>query len=156
MNDLLEKLVALHAAGAQVTPENAKDVANYLYEALTVIDRKAATLLVFDGILVAAAAFAIEKESTRAQRLLTFVVILMVLAAAGLTLVAAQISYPFFDKIVVTAGHVDFSTELRALADALVSRTAFYRTAWWLSIAALPLFLVMFAKSIGWKSRRPS
>lgn len=149
MNDLLEKLLVLHAAGTQVTPENAKEVASYLYDALTVVDRKAATLLVFDAILVSAASFGIERESTRAQRALTLFVIAVVLLAAALCLTAAQISYPFFEKIVVTVGQVDFSVELRALADALVRRTLFYRCAWWLSIGSLPLFLVMFASALG-------
>ena len=149
MSDLLQKLQLLYASGTHITPENAKAIAEFLYEALTVLDRKATALMAFDGILVAAASFTAEKKNVvSTERVFTLIVTSMALVAAGFCLFVSQISYPFLDKVASAPGALDYSNELKALESALIWRTYFYQAAWWLSLFALPLFLIMFATSL--------
>jgi hypothetical protein len=152
MGTLLEKCTLLATPGTQFRPENADGTRKYLYEFLTVLDFKASALMTFDGILIAAAAFAVEKLGVvNAQRVLTLLVIFMALIAAGLCLYVARVSYPFLGKVVMTPatpgppptpGTLDYSQELEALADAVTKRTKAYQIAWWLSVGAVGLFML--------------
>src|SRR5712691_4927929 len=99
MSDLREKCDLLCAPGTSISPVQAKDTAKFLYEALTILDSKASALMAFDGILVAAATFTVEKEGVvDIQRIVTLIVIIMALAGAVLCLFVARISYPFLGK----------------------------------------------------------
>jgi len=152
MSRLREKYELLSAQGISINPPKAEQTAKSLYEALTILDSKASALMAFDGILVAAAAFTVEKAGALdAQRAVTFIAIVIALAAAALCLLVARISYPFLDKVRITPGvppGLDYSDEIRALDGEVMRRTRYYRIAWRLSLAGLLPFLIMFGLAL--------
>ncbi len=149
MSELREKLELLSVQGTQIVPVNAEATKKYLYDDLTVLDSKASALMAFDGILIAAASFTVEKGGVcDTLRVIPLIVIIMALVAAGLCLLVAQVSYPFLGKVVMTPGRLDYSKELDALDGAVIWRTRFYQAAWWLSLIAVALFLILFGMSL--------
>jgi hypothetical protein len=143
---MLYKLLILNAAGAQITPEGAKEILKAFYHALNALDTTASALLIFNGILVAAASFAADR--TRDNKLLwawVIVVILIALIAAGLCLRVAHISYPFYDKVVATSGRVDFTKEFEELNKEVALRTWLFQNAWRLSIIAVVMSFLAIA-----------
>ncbi len=156
--DLLQKIELLHAAGTQFTPPDARDVLRTFYEVLTILDNKGLALLAFDGILVAATTFAAEKGGVFQRpglvRWLAIAVILLSFAAAVACLFVSEISYPFFYYVSCTGPHgLDYTAEIARLSDLVVWRTNYFHLAWWCSIIAIPLFIIMFWVSLDW--RRP-
>jgi hypothetical protein len=152
--DLLHKLELLHNEGIQFTPPHAREVVHTLYDILTVLDTKALALLAFDGIVVAAATFAAEKGGIFHRggfpRWIAIFVIVVALAGAVLCLGVAEISYSFLHYVECSADKLDFAREIDHLATLVDWRTAYYRIAWWLSIIAIPSFLIMFWTSLSW------
>ena len=153
--DLLQKIELLHAAGTQFGPPDAREIAKTLYEILTILDGKGLALLAFDGIIVAATTFAAEKGNVfhkrGSARWLAILVIVVSLAGAALCLGVAEISYPFLHYVGCSADKLDYSSEIAHLASLVTWRTAYYQTAWALSVAAIPLFLALFWVSLNWK-----
>jgi hypothetical protein len=154
--DLLQKIELLHAAGTQFSPANAEPVVKTFYEILTVLDNKALALLAFDGIVVAATTFAAEKANVFHQRGITrwlaILVIVLCLAAAALCLGVAEVSYRFLYYVACSApDKLDFTDEINHLATVVEWRTLYYQVAWGLSLAAIPLFLIMFWFSLDWR-----
>ena len=155
MSELREKYELLLAEGTSINPLKAKDTTEFLYNALTILDSKASALMTFDSILIAAAAFTIEKEGGFDwQRVFTLLAIVMALVAAALCLLVARISYAFLGKVVMTSAaagapaRLDYSNELSALDEAVITRTQYYRMAWRLSLLALVPFLIMFGMAL--------
>jgi hypothetical protein len=151
MSELREKYELLVAEDTSINPPKAKDTTEFLYAALTILDSKASALMTFDSILIAAAAFTIEKDSGFDwQRVFTLLAIVIALVAAALCLLVARISYRFLGKVAMTPAaaetpaRLDYSNELSALDEAVIKRTGYYRTAWGLSLMALVPFIVMF------------
>jgi hypothetical protein len=66
-------------------------------------------------------------------------------------IVAAAASYSFLHYVECFADKLDFAREIDHLAILVDWRTAYYRIAWWLSIIAIPSFLIMFWTSLSWK-----
>ena len=156
--DLLQKLELLHAAGTQVTPPHGQDIVKTLYDILTVLDSKGLALLAFDGIVVAATTFAAEKggvfHKSGLPRWLAIIIIILSLAAAALCLGVSEISYSFLHYVDCnTPGQLDYTAEINRLATLVEWRTVYYRMAWWFSIIAIPMFLVMFWGSLNWKNQ---
>lgn len=153
MSDLREKYELL-SVGHTLIPPKAKDTTELFYAALTILDSKASALMTFDSILIAAAAFTIEKGGGFVAIVLTLFGIVMALVAAALCLLVARISYPFLDKVTITSAaagnpaQLDYSNELSALDEAVGTRTRYYRVAWRLSVAALFPFLIVFAMAL--------
>ena len=161
MCDLLQKIELLHAAGTQFNPPGAEAVVKTLYEILGVLDNKALALLAFDGIVVAATTFAAEKANVFYKRglarWLAILVIVLSLAAAALCLGVSEISYRFFHYVAcVGPDKLDFSNEIDHLTTLIDWRTAYYKIAWSLSLAAIPLFLIMFSISLDWRKQSGS
>jgi len=157
--DLLQKVELLHAAGTQFHPANAREVMRTFYEILTVLDSKGLALLAFDGIIVAATTFAAEKggvfQKRGIARWLAIVIIILSLSAAVACLFVSEISYPFFYYVSCNApSSLDFSNEIGRLALLVDWRTDYFHFAWWCSIVAIPLFLVMFWVSLDWRKPR--
>jgi hypothetical protein len=157
--DLLQKIELLHAAGTQFRPANAREVMRNFYEILTILDDKGLALLAFDGIIVAATTFAAEKggvfQKRGMARWLAIVIIILSLSAAVACLFVSEISYPFFYYVSCNAPHsLDFSNEISRLAALVDWRTDYFHFAWWCSIVAIPLFLVMFWVSLDWRKPR--
>jgi hypothetical protein len=158
MSDLLQKLELLHATGTLFIPANGDHIVKTLYEILNVLDGKSLALLAFDGILVAATTFTAEKgdvfNKRGLPRLLAILIIVFALGAAALCLCVAQISYPFFDYVKMAPGKLDFSEDIRNLSVTIDWRTWYYRVAWWFSIIAIPLYIVMFWVSLDWSKQK--
>lgn len=161
MCDLLQKIELLHAAGTQIVPPHGHEIVKTLYEILTILDGKGLALLAFDGIVVAATTFAAEKGDVFRKRglarWLAILVIFISLCAAALCLGVAEVSYGFL-HYVACAGpdKLDYTAEISHLVTVVDWRTAYYQIAWSLSLAAIPLFLIMFWISLDWRTQRPS
>jgi hypothetical protein len=156
--DLVQKLELLHAAGTQVAPPHGQEIVKTLYEILNVLDSKGLALLAFDGIVVAATTFAAEKggvfHRSGLPRWLAILVIILCLAGAALCLGVSEISYSFLHYVDCnTPGKLDYTDEITHLSTLVDWRTLYYRTAWWCSIIAIPLFLAMFWGSLNWKNK---
>ncbi len=154
--DLMQKLELL-TAGIQINPPHGQEIVKTLYDILTVLDTKGLALLAFDGIVVAATTFAAEKGGVFHHRgwprWLAITIIILSLAAAALCLGVSEISYSFLHYVDCTASDkLDFSDEISRLAALVDWRTAYYQTAWWFSMIAIPLFFVLFWGSLSWKN----
>ena len=155
--DFLQKIELLHAVGTQFNPPNAKEVGKTLYDILTVLDGKGLALLAFDGIVVAATTFTAETgdifRKPGLARWLAITIIVLSLAAAALCLGVSDF-YPFLYYVECSTDKLDYFNELSRLATLVDWRTMYFRIAWWLSMVAIPLFLVMFSVSLNWKKTR--
>jgi len=150
---LLHKIELLNTAGTQVVPANAHAIAATFYDMLTILDDKGLALLAFDGIIVAATTFAAEKggafQRRGMARALAVLIIVLALAASVACLFVSEISYPFYGHVVCSAPHgLDFTDEIDHLAASAQWRTFYFHIAWWLSLIAIPLFLVLFWVSL--------
>jgi hypothetical protein len=139
MPNLLEILKLLSAPEYDA----ARETLRFLYEALTILDRKADALMAFDAILVAAAAFAIERGGVLAtsfwRRAGVIIVILLALGAAASNLWVARVKYDFLGGVTLSGGKLQLEAEFNALAAAVADRTFDYQIAWWLSLGAVCL-----------------
>jgi hypothetical protein len=156
--DLLQKIEMYHAAGTQMFPPHGPDIVKSFYDILTVLDSKGLALLAFDGIVVAATTFAAEKGGVFHRRgmarWLAILIIILSLAAAALCLFVSEVSYSFFHYVDCAApDKLDFSNEITRLATLVDWRTAYYRTAWWFSMIAIPLFFILFWGSLNWTNK---
>jgi hypothetical protein len=147
--DLLQKIELFHAAGTQFVPPDARDVVKTLYEVLTVLDNKGLALLAFDGIIVAATTFVAERggvfQRRGMARVLAVFVIILALVASVACLFVSEISYPFFHYVACSSTHsLNYTNEIRKLADLVDWRTDYFQVAWLCSLVAIPLFLVLF------------
>ncbi len=160
--DLLQKIELIHAAGTQFIPPNAREVVRTFYDLLTILDNydlltildnKGLALLAFDGIIVAATTFAAEKGGAfhrrgMARRLAVFIIVLALVASVACLLVS-EISYPFFHYVACDAPHsLDYTEEINHLANLVDWRTGYFHLAWWCSLIAIPLFLMLFWVSL--------
>jgi hypothetical protein len=141
---MYEKLKILYSGDASIiSKEAAMAILDRFYGALTALDLTASALLLFDGILIAAAAFAADRAGvTRAERVGALFVIFIALVAAGFSLRVTHISYPFFGEVVIMPGTsygLDFSKEFERLDYEVTLRTMLFQIAWWLSVVAVAI-----------------
>jgi hypothetical protein len=138
--------------------EHQRKMLDFLYEALTILDRKADALMAFNAILVAAAAFAIERGGVLAtslwRRVGVIIVILTALCAAALNLGVARVKYGFLGGVTMVDGKPQLEAEFKALATALTDRTLDYQIGWWLSLAAVGLSALLAVSLLF--ARKPS
>ena len=151
--DLLQKLALLNATGTLFVPPDGREIVKTLYDVLTVLDTKGLALLAFDGIIVAATTFAAEKGGAFQKRGMTrrLAVFIIVLALVGSVacLFVSEISYPFFYFVTCNAPHsLDYTNEINHLSALVDWRTNYFQLAWWCSLVAIPLFLVLFWMSL--------
>ncbi len=143
MDPIIEKLNLLNGPGY----EAARGTLQFFYDALSVLDHKAEALMVFDGILIAAAAFAIDRGRLGAvhkwRRALTLIAITLALVAAAACLFVARIKYSFLGDVTIVDGKLQLDPELAALAAALARRTADYEFAWYLSVGAVAMSILV-------------
>jgi hypothetical protein len=156
--DLLQKIELFHAAGTQMIPPHGPEIVKTFYDILTVLDSKGLALLAFDGIVVAATTFAAEKGGVFHRRgmarWLAILIIILSLTAAALCLFVSEVSYSFLHYVDCTGpDKLDFSNEIARLATLVDQRTAYYQTAWWCSMIAIPLFAILFWGSLNWANR---
>lgn len=128
----------------------------WLYEVLTILDQKAGALLAFDGLLLAAEALMYDKMSEKVDWLHYASLALMVITviAALLCLFVARISYAFLGKIEL--GVYDNTAEIDSLGAAAQGRTHRLWWGWWLSVAAVLLFIILVLIFLLWPLCHPS
>jgi len=156
--DLLQKIELVHAAGTQFNPPNARAVVKALYEVLTILDNKGLALLAFDGIIVAATTFVAERGGVFQRRNwlrgLAVLIIVLALVASVACLFVSEISYPFLYYVACIAPHsLDYTQEIANLTNLVHWRTDYFHLAWWCSLIAIPLFLVLFWRSLHGKKQ---
>jgi Na+-driven multidrug efflux pump len=147
MDNILDKLALLNSPEY----EAARRTLEFFYEALSVLDHKAEALMVFDGILIAAATFILDRGNLHRihkwRRLLVLLAILLALLAAGACLFVARVKYSFLGDMTIVGGKLQTSEEFHALAVALARRTFDYELAWYLSVGAICLSILVAASS---------
>jgi hypothetical protein len=157
MYEILLKLFMHTTQPPKILPDglDAKSVAEVMkamYEALHALDITSSALLIFNGVLITAAAFAAEKPFLpRVLHWWAIIVILVGLVASALCLRVTHISYPFYGKVEIVSGTkkvgtvqapgaaaesnviVDFREEFIELDHEIALRTCYFQIAWWLS-----------------------
>jgi hypothetical protein len=130
-----------------------KEVVDWLYAVLTVLDTKASALMRLNGVMIAAAAFLLGLFGRQGGTILSteywdaIAIILCALLSAlsiGCCLIVVAVSWRFLGKVKEDNGQYDFKDELLELDRARRKRQFMYRSAWWVSLAAATLFLVEF------------
>jgi hypothetical protein len=174
MHNMYEVLLKLHTPDVQISPGNlkaaeAREVLGAFYEALHALDITSSALLIFNGVLITAAAFAAERVRPAAVpqtiantvlRIWIVAVIVIGLIASALCLRVTHISYPFYGKVVAvtdSAGKVivDFSKEFAKLDYEVALRTCLFQAAWWLSMIAVGVSVVVILYAVVENRYRP-
>jgi hypothetical protein len=137
----LDYLAALRGAFAS----GDKALFDYFYECLSIIDGKAASLLQFNSVLVAAATVILVTTVGARDKLLpssytleirvTMAVIVLLLVSSCVLLITVWVFW-------ATTKDIEEASYLRQLLHRRDNRTLWYRAAWCLSAASLPAFLV--------------
>jgi hypothetical protein len=140
-----EQMVSVSGGGPGPPPAAApptdKEKIDWLYSILTILDAKAGALLSFNGLLLAAASLMYNKiaDAVPWLRVPSLLLILVILLAAALCLLVAQMSYPFLGAI--TLGTRSNANEIAGLERAVDIRTHRLRSAWRVSIGVVLLFM---------------
>jgi hypothetical protein len=147
MDNILDKLALLNSPEY----ESAKKTLEFFYEALSVLDHKAEALMVFDGILIAAAAFLLDRGNLHRvhkwRRILVLLAIMLALFAAAACLFVARIKYSFLGDVTIAGGKLQLDEEFKALAVVLARRTFDYELAWYFSVGAVCISILVAASS---------
>ena len=147
MDNIVDKLALLNSPEY----EAARRTLEFFYEALSVLDHKAEALMVFDGILIAASAFVLDKGDLHRvhkwRRALVLIAILLALLAAGACLFVARVKYSFLGDVTIVGGKLQLNEEFQALSVVLAHRTFDYELAWYLSVSAVSLSILVAASS---------
>jgi uncharacterized membrane protein YccF (DUF307 family) len=70
-------------------------------------------------------------------------VIVIALLAAGVCLLVTRVSYDFLGDTTTDMGKLQISKELASLIDVVKQRTCYFLVAWWLSVGAVVLSLLI-------------
>jgi hypothetical protein len=101
MDNILDKLALLNSPEY----EAARRTLEFFYEALSVLDHKAEALMVFDGILIAASAFVLDRGNLHRihkwRRTLVLLAIMLALFAAASCLFVARVKYSFLGDMTI-------------------------------------------------------
>jgi len=147
MDNIVDKLALLNSPEY----EAARRTLEFFYEALSVLDHKAEALMVFDGILIAAAAFVLDRGNLHRihkwRRMVVLLAIMLALFAAASCLFVARVKYSFLGDMTIVAGKLQTSEEFQALSVVLARRTFDYELAWYLSVSAVCLSILVAASS---------
>jgi hypothetical protein len=80
---------------------------------------------------------------------LDFLIIFLALVASVSCLFVSEISYPFYYYVACNAPHsLDYTEEINNLTNLVYWRTNYFHLAWWCSLVAIPLFLLLFWMSL--------
>ena len=147
MDNIVDKLALLNSPEYDA----AKKTLEFLYEALSVLDHKAEALMVFDGILIAAAAFVLDRGNLHRihkwRRMLVLLAIMLALFAAAACLLVARVKYSFLGDLTIVGGKLQLDEEFKALAVVLARRTFDYQLAWFFSVSAVCISILVAASS---------
>jgi hypothetical protein len=147
MDNIVDKLALLNSPEY----EAARRSLEFFYEALSVLDHKAEALMVFNGILIAASAFVLDRGNLHRvhkwRRILVLLAIILALLAAGSCLFVARVKYSFLGDVTIAGGKLQLDEEFRALSVVLAHRTFDYQLAWYLSVSAVCISILVAASS---------
>jgi hypothetical protein len=147
MDNIVDKLALLNSPEY----EAARRTLEFFYEALSVLDHKAEALMVFNGILIAASAFVLDRGNLHRvhkwRRILVLLAIILSLFAAGSSLFVARVKYSFLGAVTIVGGKLQLDEEFRALSVVLAHRTFDYQLAWYLSVSAVCISILVAASS---------
>jgi hypothetical protein len=130
----------------------AREVVDWIYGVLSILDAKASTLMRLDGVLIAAAAFLLglfgRPESilstTRPDAILVILAACLSALSLFLCLFVANISWGFLVRVTKNRGNrtFEFAREIQSLDRAMRFRQTVYQLAWLVSlIASIGFFL---------------
>ena len=147
MDNIVDKLDPAQLSGVR----SGKKTLEFFYEALSVLDHKAEALMVFDGILIAAAAFVLDRGNLHRihkwRRMLVLLAIMLALFAAAACLFVARVKYSFLGDMTIVGGKLQTDEEFKALAVVLARRTFDYQLAWYFSVSAVCISILVAASS---------
>jgi hypothetical protein len=131
----------------------AREVVDWVYGVLSILDAKASTLMRLDGVLIAAAAFLLglfgRPESilstTRSDAMLVIVAASLSALSLFLCLFVANISWNFLGKVTRSNNRTfEFAREIESLDRAMRFRQTVYQVAWLVSLIASIGFILEF------------
>jgi hypothetical protein len=131
----------------------AREVVDWIYGMLSILDAKASTLMRLDGVLIAAAAFLLglfgRPESilstTRSDAMLVILAACLSAVSLFLCLFVANISWSFLGKVTRNSNRTfEFAREIESLDRAMRFRQTIYQLAWLVSLIASIGFLLEF------------
>jgi hypothetical protein len=159
---MYEILCNLHFEHAQakigldnVATSAVTEIMKAMYEALHALDITSSAILIFNGVVITAAAFAAEKDYIpRLLRCWAIIVIVLGLIASGLCMRVTHISYAFYGKVDIQKSaipctpnaatesqssaaskpEINFKEEFAALDREITRRTWYFWGAWWISM----------------------
>jgi hypothetical protein len=141
MADILQKYSQMIFVATGNNPGD-KERIDWLYSILTILDTKAAALLSFDALILAAASLMYDKMSdVLFAKWLSLLLIVVSLLAAILSLIVAKMSYSFLGKIIV--GDLNNTREINSLEEVTEFRTRMLVSAWWLSMISVCVFIAV-------------
>jgi hypothetical protein len=107
-----------------------------LYGMLDIVDTKSATLLQFNGLLIAGIAILIPQFDTN-LRVLGLAFIVLNILVCGLSFLAVRIKWPFLRV------ELHGQTEIAQLCEVVDARTRLYKAAWWATLVLSALLIVI-------------
>lgn len=132
----------------------AKDVVDWIYGVLSILDAKASTLMRLNGVLIAAAAFLLglfgRRESilstARSDAMLVILSASLSTVSIFLCLLVVNVSWGFLGRVTSNSGDAtfEFAREIKSLDGAMRFRQAVYQSAWSISLIASIGFLAEF------------
>jgi hypothetical protein len=132
----------------------AKDVVDWIYGVLTILDAKASTLMRLNGVLIAAAAFLLglfgRRESilsmARSDAMLVILSASLSTVSIFLCLLVVNVSWGFLGRVTKNHGNrtFEFAREIESLDGAMRFRQTVYQAAWLISLIASIGFLAEF------------
>jgi hypothetical protein len=147
MDNILDKLALLNSPEY----EAARRTLEFFYEALSVLDHKAEALMVFDGLLIAAATFILDRGNLHRvhkwRRTMVLLAIMLALFAAAGCLFVARVKYSFLGDMTIAGGKLLTNEEFQALSVVLARRTFDYELAWYFSVTAVCISILVAVSS---------
>ncbi|MBY0399645.1 hypothetical protein K2X89_05075 [Myxococcota bacterium] len=136
-----------------------KEIVDWIYGVLSILDSKASVLMRLNGVQIAASAFVlgmVNSERGKEQPFLASeafdelaITWSAVLSSVSifLCLFVVRVSWAFLDRVDRTSdSRFDFTNEIRALITESERRQSVYRIAWYVSLCSSFLFLADFVR----------
>jgi hypothetical protein len=130
-----------------VTSAPAKDALEWLYGALTTLDQMASALMRLNGVMVAAAAFLLRRQSLEeAEVVSTSIAWIAVFSSVsiGMCLFVVAMDWQSLGLVRNEGNQIDYTNEIFHLQRIAAWRQRIYRIAWWVSLIATGMFVYEF------------
>lgn len=114
-----------------------KEKIGLLYQILTILDTKAASLMQFNGIIIAVLAIFLEKDGSLGLSTSSAVALVSSIASIFLCLSIVSVFWRFLEIAVPAKGAQDVDGEIAHLCQALWAREWCYQAAWIMSVVSI-------------------